>query len=582
MRKQKRLSILSIIILILVTFYGITFSQSKTLDKNAKELIPPKGFHNHFSPKNSNQRSFGASYLLKDALISFLPDVQVNSDPGNMLNEREPVIVVSKEGIIYIAWKGDDSLESILFSRSLDGGETFSPAIKINDDVSYPPSSSVYQPDIAMDAEENIYIVWFDYREWADDGSYTSPIDVYLDKSTDNGVTWGTDVKVSEGGSGTYPWHFQPYIAIDQNNGNIYVSFSDYDRYLPEGDPSDVSVGRSIDGGLSFENKVRVDDCPDSLLETQIFSYIAVDSSSGHVYVTFSDSRNGDKHIYLSKSTDYALSFGENILVDSDTTNEQDEASVKTDNSGSVYVVWNEWSPDSSFQDTTVLLNNIYLAKSINGGDSFSPPVKVNDQYLNDSYGYNFPTRLAVDDSGIVHLVWHDRRNGYNTCFYDQSLDGGETFSNDIMINDEMDSVSCVFPRIAVDNNKDIYVTWVDERNGNDKYDVFFSRNDNITALNNDNYQPVKFTLFQNYPNPFNPQTTIRCSIEQPTRVKIQIYNQLGQQLRTLVNERKQAGEFSVTWDGKDSQGNTLASGIYYYRLTAGNQVDTKKMLYLR
>ena len=191
MRKQKRLSILSIIILILVSFNGITFSQSKTLNKNGKELIPPKGFHNHFSLKHSNPHTSGASYLLKDALISFLPDVQVNSDPGNILNEREPVIAVSKEGIIYIAWKGDDSLKCILFSRSLDGGETFLPAIKINDEVSYPPSSSVYQPDIALDAEGNIYIVWFDYREWADDGSYTSPIDVYLDKSTDNGVTMG-------------------------------------------------------------------------------------------------------------------------------------------------------------------------------------------------------------------------------------------------------------------------------------------------------------------------------------------------------------------------------------------------------
>ncbi len=60
-----------------------------------------------------------------------------------------------------------------------------------------------------MDANDNIYVVWHDYRAWADDNAFTSPIDVYMDVSTDGGATWGTDVLVSTGGSGSYPWHFQ-------------------------------------------------------------------------------------------------------------------------------------------------------------------------------------------------------------------------------------------------------------------------------------------------------------------------------------------------------------------------------------
>ena len=67
-----------------------------------------------------------------------------------------------------------------------------------------------------------------------------------------------------------------------------------------------------------------------------------------------------------------------------------------------------------------------------------------------------------------------------------------------------------------------------------------------------------------------------------PCNVQIKIYNQLGQEVYVLVHEQKPAGEYNVTWDGKDAKGNELASGIYYYRLSAGKQVDTKKMLYLR
>ncbi len=94
---------------------------------------------------------------------------------------------------------------------------------------------------------------------------------------------------------------------------------------------------------------------------------------------------------------------------------------------------------------------------------------------------------------------------------------------------------------------------------------------------------PDKFSLQQNYPNPFNPSTTICYSIPTPCRVRIKIYNQLGQLVRTLLNEDKLIGnEYKVTWDGAGDHGNKLASGIYYYRLTAGKQSFSKKMLYLR
>ncbi|MGP8323229.1 MAG: T9SS type A sorting domain-containing protein, partial [Methanosarcinaceae archaeon] len=112
---------------------------------------------------------------------------------------------------------------------------------------------------------------------------------------------------------------------------------------------------------------------------------------------------------------------------------------------------------------------------------------------------------------------------------------------------------------------------------GANEYDDGSGINSPSTSANPDN-----FTLQQNYPNPFNPSTTIKYSVTKPCNVQIIIYNQLGQEVCALVNEQKTVGEHNVNWNGKDAKGNNLASGIYFYRLTAGKQVDTKRMLYLR
>jgi hypothetical protein len=80
---------------------------------------------------------------------------------------------------------------------------------------------------------------------------------------------------------------------------------------------------------------------------------------------------------------------------------------------------------------------------------------------------------------------------------------------------------------------------------------------------------PSDFILKQNYPNPFNPSTTIEYSLPVSADVKITIYNMLGQEVRTLLNESKIAGSHSVTWNARDKNDNSLSSGIYFYELRA-------------
>ena len=93
---------------------------------------------------------------------------------------------------------------------------------------------------------------------------------------------------------------------------------------------------------------------------------------------------------------------------------------------------------------------------------------------------------------------------------------------------------------------------------------------------------PLQFSLNQNYPNPFNSNTTILFSLDQPQKTVVTIYNILGQRVATPVDEMLDAGSHSVIWDGRNSSGSPVASGIYFYTIQSGNNFASKKMLLLR
>lgn len=88
--------------------------------------------------------------------------------------------------------------------------------------------------------------------------------------------------------------------------------------------------------------------------------------------------------------------------------------------------------------------------------------------------------------------------------------------------------------------------------------------------------------LEQNYPNPFNPTTTITYALDESTDVSLRIYDAAGTLVRTLVDGRREARHHRVEWDGHDQEGNSVASGVYFYRLEGGGEALTKKMVLLK
>ncbi len=105
------------------------------------------------------------------------------------------------------------------------------------------------------------------------------------------------------------------------------------------------------------------------------------------------------------------------------------------------------------------------------------------------------------------------------------------------------------------------------------QYDVSMSLNKSV---------PDKFSLDQNYPNPFNPETEISYSIPSGSHVTLEVYNITGQKVVTLIDGYQEAGRHTARWDSRDEQGDGVASGIYLYRLTAGEYTQTRKMTLMK
>jgi hypothetical protein len=93
---------------------------------------------------------------------------------------------------------------------------------------------------------------------------------------------------------------------------------------------------------------------------------------------------------------------------------------------------------------------------------------------------------------------------------------------------------------------------------------------------------PTTFDLLPNYPNPFNPTTTIQYSNPARGKIVLEIFNVLGQKVASLVNDEQEAGSHSIVWNGRTDHGSAVASGVYFYRLVAGKNVQTRAMVLLK
>jgi hypothetical protein len=369
---------------------------------------------------------------------TFSPNITVSDASSGIQNH--PSLTLSEYGNIYIAWEDSRNInDDIYFTNSTNGGLSFSPNLRINDDVG---TSAQWKPCITSYSEANVFAVWEDNRngEW----------EIYFSNSSDGGDTFSPDIMVNDNIRNA--WRLTSSIAVD-NEGNIFVLWSD-DR----GDDWDIYFANSTDFGQTFSPDKRIND--DSSGELHWDPRIAVDSK-GDIYCVWEDNRDGiGPDIYFSKSTDGGNTFSPNIKInDNIDSSAQMQPSIAIDDSDNIYVVW---------EDGRDFDSNIYLANSTDGGLSFSANKKITNFI---PFIFRQSPSIAAAGNGSLHIAWCDDRNSNYDIFYSNSTDGGNTFSSEQKINDDIISEDQFRPSIAVDDAGNIFIAWKDRRNGD--YDIY-------------------------------------------------------------------------------------------------------------
>ncbi len=477
------------------------------------------------------------------------------------------------KGNIYTTWTEFDDYGSgvvsdssrIKFSRSTDKGLTWSSAITISDvsgnciDEDNTVEGAV--PCVGPNGE--VYVSW------------AGPLGLVFDKSTNGGTTWGTDVFVSSIPGG---WDYSipgisranglPITACDTSqspfNGNIYINWSDQRNGTGN---TDIFLSKSTDGGNTWSAVKKVND--DNTTRHQFFTWMTIDQTTGILYFVFYDRRNTSNNltdVYMARSTDGGETFV-NFKVSQSSFNPNsgvffgDYTNIAALNK-MVFPIWMRLD-GSALSVWTAIVND----------SAASIPVELNSFTAN-----------VVD--GKVNLNWQTASELNNQGFEIQKSPSPTPSLKEGALKNWL---TIGFVKGKGTTTEFTNYSFVDEPIESGNYSYRLKQIDYDGSYEYSNEVDVNFIfandfrLSQNYPNPFNPSTTIEYQIPQATFVTIKVYDILGKEIVTLVNKEMPAGVHEVNFSAVETlHATSLPSGLYLYKISAGNFEQMRKMLLLK
>ncbi|MBS1516831.1 MAG: T9SS type A sorting domain-containing protein [Bacteroidetes bacterium] len=414
-------------------------------------------------------------------------------------------------------------------------------------------------------------------------------VGMYSNYSTDFGSSWSNTYQIASGDqdkgtSGTDDEPLSPYY------GRTYLVWT---RFL---NPFPVVSSYTSNGGVSWTASNQINAGVGGFLS--LGADIKVDIN-GNVCVcwagTLTSSPQNEKYCGFGISTNGGVTWtvNENIF----NTNGVKTSSLQPWNiringyphididksggarNGWIYIVTGQKDLLPAGSDPDIILN-----RSTDGGITWSSSVRVNQDPLNNGKVQYFPA-ITVDDKGGINLLYYDNRNISSDSmdvFISRSTDGGDTW-RDYRINqnrfrpksvtgaggagNQGDNIGMVFS-----NNK-LFPLWMDDHTG--IYQIWYAainlKEIGVTSISTE--IPDQFILKQNYPNPFNPATKIVYDLPFTGNVNLKIYDALGKEVTSLVNEIQNPGTYSVEWNAAG-----FPSGIYFYRISAGDFTLERKM----
>ncbi len=393
-------------------------------------------------------------------------------------------------------------------------------------------------------------------------------------RSTDDGNSW---CPINTGS--TYIVH----TIVINSSGYIFAGSG--------GLSGEVEVFRSTDNG---DNWTQTDTGLTGSLRT-----LAINISNGHIFAgasqgLFHSTDNGDNWVLTSFSHDVdvvAINSSGHIFVGT----ELDGIFRSTDNGdnweainsglpgGPIFSIGIDPSSDhifiTSFGTTSyekilsrarkyklpLILVHQQIFRSTDNGDSWTN--------VTGGIMYFYAFSWAFNSSGHIFAGIHgfcEACDPNDSVGMFRSTDGGDSWT---AINAGLTSLNLF--SLAVSSSDYIFA-------GTHEMGVFRSVQTTTSVEEITGEVPTSFFLQQNFPNPFNPTTVIRYKIAKVSDVELTIYNQLGQEVRTLVKERRPAGAYQIEWNGRDNKSKHVVSGVYLYRLRAGSFIQTRKMVLLR
>jgi hypothetical protein len=434
-------------------------------------------------------------------------------------------------------------------------------------------------PTIAVDTSSNFY---FFHLSNPPSGSGNWIDRIVCQKSTNNGITWNNGAFA--GLNGTKEQDKQ-WCAVDRKTNNLYITWTQFDNYGSSSplDSSTILFSKSTDGGATWSAAKRINkkagDCIDG--DNTVEGAIPAVGPNGEIYVAWA----GPDGLVFNKSTDQGNTWlSQETLVNTipggwdysisgiDRCNGLPVTTCDLSNGpnrGTIYINWSD-------QRNGVNNTDVWLVKSTNGGQTWSAPVKVNDDNSNRQ---QFFTWMTIDQAnGDLYFVFYDRRNyaDNNTDVYiAQSKDGGATFVNQKISESPFIPNSSIFfgdYTNIVAHNGVIRPIWTRLNNGQLSIWTDLLKSSNITTATQNVFLDESVG-FKSFPNPSTNVVYVSYKLHSFATVNLSCYNQEGQLVKTIIsNKKKSLGKYVETIDLSKYK---LKQGVYLLKLQIDNKIKT-------
>ncbi|MBN1198797.1 MAG: T9SS type A sorting domain-containing protein [Bacteroidales bacterium] len=490
---------------------------------------------------------------------------------GNQFYPEEPSIIINPHNTNQVVAGANITN----YYYSMDGGATWNQGVLTS-------SYGVWgDPCLIVDTAGDFY---YFHLSNAPSGSFIDRI--VCQKSTDGGASWNNGSYMGLNGNKAQD---KEWAIVDQSNNQIYVTWTQFDDYGSSNplDSSIIRFSRSLDGGESWSEAVRINkvagDCIDS--DNTVEGAVPALGPNGEIYVAWA----GPAGLVFTKSLDQGITWpAENSSV-CDFPGGWDYAisGIYRANGlpvtccdlsegpyrGRIYI---NWSDQRNGPDDT----DVWLIFSDDGGLTWSDIKRVND----DPPGkQQFFTWMTIDQTtGYLYFVFYDRRNysdNYTDVYLALSRDGGNTFDNIKISESPFNPTSSVFfgdyTNISVHNGI-IRPVWA--RLEWSSLSVWTALIDSLhVGVFPGRQIPAMITLDQNYPNPVQDYTLIPFKIHEPSAVTLKIFDLLGKEVATVVeDEFYLPGKYIERFDAASHH---LIRGFYFISLTNREQTVKRKMI---